>query len=177
MCIRDRSFSDCSRRFCLFLGLALILTACGSEWNDPYLTADRSANRLYSAFAERPKHLDPAVSYSDNEITFIAQIYEPPLQYQYLQRPYSLMPTTLAEMPRVTYYDKAGRSLPETVNGDQVDRTVYQLKLRAGIQYQPHPAFSRNIEGNLRYMALNLEQVRQTQSYACLLYTSDAADE
>lgn len=158
------SFSKCCRRFCLFLGAALLLTACGSEWNDPYPTSDRGANRLYSAFAERPKHLDPAISYTDNEIAFIAQIYEPPLQYQYLQRPYSLMPTTLAEMPRVSYFDKSGKSLPESANGDLVERTVYRLKLKPGIQYQPHPAFTRDASGASRYMALDAAQVRLLQS-------------
>ena len=158
------SFSKCCRRFCLFLGAALLLTACGSEWNDPYPASDRSVNRLYSAFAERPKHLDPAVSYTDNEIAFIAQIYEPPLQYQYLERPYTLMPTTLAAMPQVSYFDKAGRILPDSANGDQVDRTVYRLKLKPGIQYQPHPAFSRDASGRSRYMALDAAQVRMLQS-------------
>ena len=158
------SFSKCCRRFCLFLGAALLLTACGSEWNDPYPTSDRGANRLYSAFAERPKHLDPAISYTDNEIAFIAQIYEPPLQYQYLQRPYTLMPATLAEMPRVSYFDKSGKSLPESANADIVERTVYRLKLKPGIQYQPHPAFSRDASGASRYMALDAAQVRLLQS-------------
>ena len=146
------------------MGAILLLTACGSEWNDPYPASERGANRLYSAFAERPKHLDPAVSYSDNEIAFIGQIYEPPLQYQYLQRPYTLIPATLSELPQVTYYDKAGRSLPESAVGDQVARTVYRLKLKQGVQYQPHPAFSRNADGQPRYMALNAEQVRQMQT-------------
>ncbi len=158
------SFSKCCRHFCLFLGAALLLTACGSEWNDPYPASDRGVNRLYSAFAERPKHLDPAVSYTDNEIAFIAQIYEPPLQYKYLERPYTLMPTTLAAMPQVHYYDKAGKSLPDSANGDLVDRTIYRLKLKPGIQYQPHPAFSRDASGSLRYMALDSEQVRLLQS-------------
>jgi oligopeptide transport system substrate-binding protein len=160
------SFSMCCRRFGLFLGAALLLTACGSEWNDPYPAADRAVNRLYSAFAERPKHLDPAISYTYNEIAFIAQIYEPPLQYQYLQRPYTLMPATLDEMPRVSYFDKAGRALPEAANGDLVDRTVYRLKLKPGIQYQPHPAFSRDASGKPRYMVLDAAQVRQVQSAA-----------
>lgn len=159
-----KSFSACCGRFCLFVGTILLLTACGTEWNDPYPASERGANRLYSAFAERPKHLDPAVSYSDNEIAFIGQIYEPPLQYQYLQRPYALMPATLAELPRVTYYDKAGRNLPDSAAGDQVARTVYRLKLKQGIQYQPHPAFSRNADGQPRYMTLAADQVRQMQS-------------
>ncbi len=33
---------------------------------------------LYQSFSERPKHLDPATAYSENEYAFIAQIYEPP---------------------------------------------------------------------------------------------------
>lgn len=161
-----QSFTRGCGRICLLLGAIFLLAGCGSEWNDPYPAAERGANRLYSAFAERPKHLDPAVSYTDNEIAFIAQIYEPPLQYQYLQRPYTLMPTTLAEMPRVSFYDKSGRSLPESASGDAVERTVYRLKLKSGIQYQPHPAFSRHADGSYRYMALDASQVKLTRSAA-----------
>ena len=58
-----------------------------STWNDPYPAADRGRNILYSAFTDRPKHLDPVQSYSEDEITFTAQIYQPPLQYHYLKRP------------------------------------------------------------------------------------------
>jgi len=56
--------------------------------------AEAHANVLYSAFRERPKHLDPARSYSSNEYEFIAQIYEPPFQYHYLKRPFTLEPLT-----------------------------------------------------------------------------------
>ena len=62
------------------LSLLLLLTACGSEQNDPYPRAERGQNILYSAFTERPKHLDPVQSYTDDEITFTAQIDAPPLQ-------------------------------------------------------------------------------------------------
>ena len=148
------------------LGTLLILAGCGSEWNDPYPASERGANRLYSAFAERPKHLDPAVSYTDSEIGFIAQIYEPPLQYHYLQRPYALMPTTLTEMPQVRYYDAAGRLLTDAASAEQVARTVYRLKLKPDIRYQPHPAFSRHADGTLRYMALNDAQARSLQTPA-----------
>jgi hypothetical protein len=44
----------------LFTGL---LSACGSDWNNPYPGNDADAKVLYSAFSERPKHLDPARSY------------------------------------------------------------------------------------------------------------------
>ena len=80
-------------------------------WNNPYPRADAEANTLYSSFSERPKHLDPVRSYSSNEYAFIAQIYEPPLQYHYLKRPYQLVPFGAASMPQVTYYDNEGREV------------------------------------------------------------------
>ncbi|MGD2112639.1 MAG: peptide ABC transporter substrate-binding protein, partial [Gammaproteobacteria bacterium] len=68
---------------------ALLLLACdGQPWNRPYPAEDAASNILYSSFQERPNHLDPAQSYSSNEVTFTGQIYEPPLQYHYLKRPY-----------------------------------------------------------------------------------------
>lgn len=141
-----------------------LLTGCGSEWNDPYPANERGSNRLYTSFSERPKHLDPAVSYSNSEIGFIAQIYEPPLQYHYLKRPYTLIPATLEEMPQIRFYDKAGRPLSESAPVDQVARTVYHLKLRGDVRYQPHPAFSLNDDGSPRYMNLDAGQVRAVQS-------------
>ena len=72
--------------------LALLLSACdGGLLNNPYLAADGGKPILYTAFTERPKHLDPAQAYSENEYEFLAQIYAPPLQYHYLKRPYELI--------------------------------------------------------------------------------------
>ena len=61
------------------LPLLVLLAACGSGQNDPYPVSERGANILYSAFTERPKHLDPAQSYSEDEAVFTGQIYEPSL--------------------------------------------------------------------------------------------------
>lgn len=146
----------------LFIGF--LLTGCGSEWNDPYPASERGSNRLYTSFSERPKHLDPAVSYSNSEIGFIAQIYEPPLQYHYLKRPYTLIPATLEAMPQIRFYDKAGRPLTESASADQVARTVYRLNLRGDVRYQPHPAFSLNDDRSPRYMNLDASQIRAVQS-------------
>ena len=73
-----------------------------ASWNDPYSGAKSAANTFYSTFSERPKHLDPARSYSSDEYVFIAQIYEPPLQYHYLKRPYTLIPLSSDRMPKIT---------------------------------------------------------------------------
>ncbi len=80
--------------------IALLLAGCGEIWNDPYPAAERGRNILYSVFSDRPKHLDPAQSYASDEATFTRQVYEPPLQYHYLKRPYELIPLTAAEIPQ-----------------------------------------------------------------------------
>ena len=100
------------RKICACLAFVSALTGCGQSWNDPYPAADAGRNILYSAFTERPKHLDPAQSYTEDEIAFTAQIYEPPLQYHYLKRPYELVPATLTQVPVPRFYDAQGRALP-----------------------------------------------------------------
>ncbi len=78
--------------------LFLVTPGCGEgAWNNPWPAREAGANVLYSSFEERPKHLDPARSYSSNEYAFLAQIYEPPLQYHFLLRPYQLIPLTARE--------------------------------------------------------------------------------
>ena len=84
-----------------------LLAACdGGLWNNPYPAAGQGKSIFYTAFTERPKHLDPAQAYSENEYIFLAQIYQPPLQYHYLKRPYTLIPQAASAMPRV----KIGRA-------------------------------------------------------------------
>jgi ABC-type transport system substrate-binding protein len=122
--------------------IAVLLSACGPVWNDPYPAADRGRNILYTAFTERPKHLDPVQSYSEDEITFTAQIYEPPLQYHYLKRPYELIPGTAIEVPKPRYLDARGRPLPDTADAAGIAYTDYVIRIRPGIKYQPHPAFA-----------------------------------
>jgi oligopeptide transport system substrate-binding protein len=129
-------------RYLWFALTAALLAACGPVWNDPYPAADRGRNILYTAFTERPKHLDPVQSYSEDEITFTAQIYEPPLQYHYLKRPYELIPGTALEVPKPRYLDGQGRPLPDDADAARIAFTDYVIRIRPGIKYQPHPAFA-----------------------------------
>ena len=131
--------------------LALLLSACAEPWNNPYRPEAARANVLYSAFSERPKHLDPARSYSSNEYAFIGQIYEPPLTYHYLKRPYTLVPNTAESLPRVTLLDATGRPLPDDAPAGQVAESVYEIRIRPGIRYQPHPALARDGDGRYLY--------------------------
>lgn len=145
----------------LILALAIVsLAACDtSQLNNPYPEADRGQSILYSSFSERPKHLDPAVAYSSDEYGFICQIYEPPLQYHFLKRPYQLEPLTAAQMPRVRYLDSQGAELPETAPDDSVAYSEYLIDIKPGIRYQPHPAFSRDGQGRPLYHQLNDQQL------------------
>ena len=139
----------------------LCLAACGQVWNDPYPAAESGANILYSAFTDRPKHLDPAQSYTEDEITFTAQIYEPPLQYHYLKRPYTLLPGTLTAVPQPRLFDARGRELPADAPAGQVAESVYTLNIRPGIRYQPHPAFALDTAGQPVYLGAGIAEGRQ----------------
>ena len=136
--------------------VCITLAACdGEPWNRPYPAEDADRNILYSLFRERPKHLDPARSYSSNEVTFTGQIYEPPLQYDYLKRPYELIPLTSETVPLPTYLDAEGRELAADADPDDIAFSVYDISIRSDIMYQPHPAFARTHDGELRYRQLD----------------------
>lgn len=137
------------------LSVLLLLSACGSEQNDPYPVSERGRNIFYAAFTDRPKHLDPVQSYSENEIIFTAQIYEPPLQYHYLKRPYTLIPATAETVPKPRYLDAQGHELPSDAPAATIAYSVYEIRLRPGIRYQPHPAFAVDDAGKPQYHPLD----------------------
>ena len=143
------------------LASVVLLAGCGQAWNDPYPAADAERNILYAAFTDRPKHLDPAQSYTEDEITFTGQIYEPPLQYHYLKRPYTLIPATLEQVPQPRFFDVQGRELAADAPLDSIAESVYELRLKPGIRYQPHPAFALDERGQPLYSGKNVADGRQ----------------
>ncbi len=138
---------------------ACVLAACSQPVNSPYPAAEAGGSVLYSAFGERPKHLDPARSYSENEYVFLGNIYEPPLQYHYLKRPYELEPQTAAGMPTVRYFDAAGRELPADADSAAIALSEYEIRIKPGIRYQPHPCFARDAAGKPRYIPMRPEEL------------------
>ena len=112
----------------------LLLTACNqATYNSPYPTSEEDENTLYASFSEQPKHLDPAVSYSSDEYRFIAQIYEPLYQYDYLKRPYTLIPLSSKALPQVQYYSKDNKLLSANVAANKVAYSVYTLSIKPNI--------------------------------------------
>ena len=149
--------------------LALLLTSCDNRvWNNPYPSNDDGKSIFYTAFTERPKHLDPVQAYSENEYIFLAQIYQPPLQYHYLKRPYQLVPQAASVMPTVTFFDKNNHQLNEHAPSEQIAYSVYEIKLRPDLRYQPHPALALDARGNPRYQnlsAANLTAINQLTDF------------
>ena len=130
--------------------VSLLVSGCGdSVWNNPHVEQNQDVKVMYSSFIQRPKYLDPARSFSSEESDFIDQIYEPPLQYNYLKRPYELEPSTITHMPTLTYQDQNGEPLPADASNPAY--SVYSFELKKGIQYQPHPAFAKNDKGEPVY--------------------------
>lgn len=121
----------------VFIAFMLALAGCeDTAWNNPYDSNDSNKKIVYTSFSGRPKHLDPAKSYSSNEWSIIAQIYEPPLQYDYYIRPYKLVPLAASSMPIVEEI--------KTISGETL--TIYTIKIKEDLKYQSHPAF---VQSNL----------------------------
>jgi ABC-type transport system substrate-binding protein len=148
-----------------------LLASCGNPPNNPYPAADNGRDILYTSFEERPKHLDPARAYSANEFEIIAQVYEPPLQYAYLKRPYQLESLAAAEMPVVSFLDRDGRRLPDDAPDEAVAFSVYDIRLRPDLRYQPHPAFARDAAGKPLYLDLSAADLDRIHTLADFLET------
>ena len=147
-----------SRCSVVVMGLIFFLS-CGVP-NNPYPKSQQNEEIYYNTFAEEPKHFDPAVSYSSDEYRFIQQIYEPPLQYHYLKRPYELIPLTAETVPQPRYFDANGKELPQGASAASVARAVYEIRIRPGIMFQPHPCFAKTEDGTLRYHNLTKADVK-----------------
>ena len=135
----------------LFL-LASLLSGCTDEpWNDPNPASPAGQLTYQSVMSPAPpKHLDPATSYATDESLFIMQIYEPPMGYHFLKRPYELEPLGAESFPAVEYLDAAGE--PITGDAEGIAFTRYTLTVREDAHYQPHPSFAVDSSGKPLYL-------------------------
>ena len=130
-------------------------------WNSPHKSESAVGQTLFTAFSMPPKRLDPVVSYNANEWAIIGQIYEPPLQYNYLKRPYELEPLTLTKMPTITYFDVNGTLVDE--DDPHIAFSEYHLILREDIRYQDHPSFVKDTKGKQFYGKLSKKELENIQ--------------
>ena len=134
------------------LATLALLAACGGDtWNNPNPPSPEGMVVYQSVMTPAPpKHLDPAISYASDESLILMQIYEPPMGYHFLKRPYELLPLGAEAFPEVTYLDEAGQELE--AGPEQAAFTRYTLTVREDERYQPHPAFARTDEGEPLYL-------------------------
>jgi len=142
--------------------LSLVLAACN---NSPYPDGAAATNTLFNSFDERsPRYLDPTASYSNPETPYTYSAYEPMYGYHYLKRPYQLIPKTAEAVAKPRYVDKAGQPLPDDAPPEQIAESIYEVHLKKGILYAPHPAFAKNDKGEYLYHHLTREQVGDKRS-------------
>ncbi len=143
---------------CFALGALSLVAGCD---NSPNPKGSESSNTLFVAFQERsPRHLDPTASYSLNEVPYMYAVYEPPYAYHYLKRPYQLVPKSAAELATPNYFDKDGKPLSADAPGELVAESQYDVHIKQGVQYAPHPAFAKDAGGEYEYHALTAAQTR-----------------
>jgi len=152
------------------LFLLIMTQAYSNVWNSPHDPKKIKTDTLFTSFSVPLKRLDPVVSYNANEWAIIGQIYEPPLQYNYLKRPYKLEPLTLTQMPTIRYLDKENTEVDEDSN--ELMYSEYRLDLRKDISYQDHPAFEKESDGTLLYGDLNENELEKIDSIKDLKKTA-----
>lgn len=137
-----------------FLIGLLVLVAFGLAGcnNNPYPEGSSATNTLFTAFNERsPRYLDPTSSYSSNETPYTYQIYEPLYGYHYLKRPYTLVPKVAAQVVEPFYVDQSGKRLPHDAPPEAIAESIYDIPLKRGVRFAPHPAFARDAQGHWYY--------------------------
>jgi ABC-type transport system substrate-binding protein len=157
-----RRLARCLRAAGVLAGAVLALAGCN---NNPLPDDVAASNTLVSAFTEKsPRHLDPTASYWNNETPYTYQIYEPLYGYHYLKRPYTLVPKTAVEVVAPRYLDRDGKELPADAPGELVAQSVYDIRIKPGILYQPHPAFAKDAAGRHLYHAMKPGEIGDRRS-------------
>ncbi len=136
----------------LLVGMANLLVGCN---NNPQSDRFSGTNTLFTSMVESsPKHLDPVASYWSQDTPITYQVYEPLYGYHYLLRPYTLVPKVATEIAKPTYFDKDGNRLPPDVDGALVAESVYDIPIKQGILFEPHPAFAKDEQGAYRFHSM-----------------------
>jgi ABC-type transport system substrate-binding protein len=135
----------------------LCLAGCD---NSPWPKNASSDNTIFSAMIENtPRHVDPTASYWSNDTLVTYQVYEPPYGYHYFKRPFELVPKSAERVVAPRYLDKNGATLPDDAPAEQIAESVYDVPIKKGILYQPHPAFARDDKGQYRYHAMKAGEI------------------
>lgn len=147
------------------LAVCMPLGAIASPQNSPYPDGAELENTIFSAtFGATPKTVDPSVSFSSNETNIVYNTYEPLFRYHYLKRPYTLQPLGAEVLPEPVYLDASGNPLSTEAPPESVAESVYDIKIRRGMRYAPHPAFARRPDGSYTYFPIDFSTLQGVNS-------------
>lgn len=155
------------RGFALLAGLAGLAAIAGMAGcnNSPHPLGAEKENTLYMAFTERsPRYLDPTSSYAAPESAYTYEVYEPPYGYHYLKRPYQLIPRAAEALAKPYYLDAQGQRLPDDAPIEKIAQSVYEVRLKPGLRYAPHPAFATGADGKHLYHRLTRAELGDKRS-------------
>ncbi len=146
----------------LTLGMVCLVAGCD---NSPWPKQAAMSNTLYSAMTEStPRHLDPTASYWTADTLVTYQVYEPPYGYHYLKRPIELTPKSAEKVVDPVYLDAQGRTLPHDAPSKQVAESVYDIPIKKGVRYAPHPAFAKDEQGQYLYHRMKSGELGRKRS-------------
>ena len=143
----------------LYLFVSLFCVACSEPLNNPYTPELVQQKALLTAFTNRPKHFDPALAYDADSTLIIGQIYDSPLEYNYIKRPLELKANTLTDLPKIQYFDSNGNEIKTNIDNAKIAESVYTFSLKKGLYFQPHPCFSKDENGDYKYIKKNNENL------------------
>ena len=144
----------------LLITLFLAFTGCDRVTNSPHAAGAENTNTYFSGHTERsPKYLDSTASYSLDETQFTYLVYEPPYHFHYLKRPYEVVARAAEVVSVPRYFDKNGAELSSDAPGEEIAESVYDIKIKKGIKFSPHPAFAKDAQGKYVYHDLTRREV------------------
>lgn len=124
-----------------FVCLAFFSTSVlGLPLNSPYHTIKKNEKIGLQSIVSIPPVLDPIQAYDSEAVYLINQIYEPLYTFEFMKKPYRVVPLIAATMPKIEYFNRAHKKI-QNENREEVYRTVYTIPINHGIYYQPHPGF------------------------------------
>ena len=115
-------------------------TVLGLPLNSPYHTFEKNEKIGLQSISSIPPFLDPIKAYDSESIYLINQIYEPLYTFEFMKKPYRVVPLIAASMPKIEFYNRHHQKI-QNENREDVYQTVYTIPIKHGIYYQPHPGF------------------------------------
>ena len=133
-----------------------VLSLVGGCGNNPYPDEHSERKVRYMSYATPPKTLDPAVSFYSDVAKLQSNSIGRLLEYHFAKRPYELIPSLAATMPRKTSLDK--------------DWDLYEFELLPDLIYEDNDCFTLSTDKD------GFENTRRVTTYDIVFQLKRIAD-